>query len=561
MERKISALFGLFFAVICVSCSSWNDPPVSNVVASSVLNDDIVMLKTIVVGTDFTEAEKTAIKSRFPLCDFATSSSAVNNSYKVVICDSTSGRIPEGSTANDANIILYELEHGDWSLWKDVITSKTKALSEDGELSAFEGSIAKFPYHFFGLNRAIDSEFFVRYIEKDKWQTFYDNVYRDITPDYSSAGSDFVSEVVYDPVSGLDETDNSEADVFQSELKDMTDEEKLSALFRQASHWVLNNQKKLYAQTLSSSVSKSVQNSSTKTYDISKICSEYNDNVSASYDLTQRVRKIGPGWRPDSIDGHGSWSIQFSYKPIWVTNSTSNGLYYFVKANISVCNNDAYKGRWWNKHHGSYVRLTGYYLDNFIATFKPTAKYNNTEYDVYFPATCEPSPTTQSKSITYNNGFKWGLDGTLEGGYAQKDGGSGSLKIGGRFEFSENTSYVINDVNILNNRGFDVRDGKNVHYVSYKLQLRNLPQYKYSEYRGFTEGCDACKSTVEFNTCWLWYIPGNFTKDNMPTLTVDICGKPTYGAMSWLTGSVDLKKHSFTNGTYSEKKTFRKPKV
>ena len=133
---------------------------------------------------------------------------------------------------------------------------------------------------------------------------------------------------------------------------------------------------------------------------------------------------------------------------------------------------------------------------------------------------------------------------------------SGGLKIGGHFEYSDTQTYTINDVNILNNRGFDIRSGKKVNYVSYKLQLRNLPEYKYSEHRGFTEGCDACKSTVEFNTCWLWYI----TKDNMPTLKVEIGGRPEYGTMTWLTSDADLDKKSFNDGEYTETKIFRQPK-
>ena len=137
----LGAAVGLSLAF--TSCSNSGDNSAlllalaNQAAAKSVEDGDVVQLRTLVVGTDFNEAEKTAIKRRFPNSTFAASSASVDKSYKVIICDSTSGRIPEGSTANDANIILYELEHGDWSAWKDIITTKTSALSEQNELSAF----------------------------------------------------------------------------------------------------------------------------------------------------------------------------------------------------------------------------------------------------------------------------------------------------------------------------------------------------------------------------------------------------------------------------------------
>lgn len=560
----LGAAVGLSLAF--TSCSNSGDNSAlllalaNQAAAKSVEDGDVVQLRTLVVGTDFNEAEKTAIKRRFPNSTFAASSASVDKSYKVIICDSTSGRIPEGSTANDANIILYELEHGDWSAWKDIITTKTSALSEQNELSAFEESLGKFPYHFFGLNRAIDSELLVRYVEKERWQAFYNNVYKDITPDYSGIGSEYLSQHKYEAGTRADqETDDNTLEIVESEVQDMTDADRLTAFFRQAARWVLNNEKKTSAQNVAASISKSEQNGNSQTHDLSKICNVYHDNIGISYNMHHELRKLA-GSKADCIDGQGSWSIQFSYQPFLVTGSTANGLYYAVKANVSISNKDAYKGRWWNRHGGCYVRLTGYYLDNFIATFKPTAKIGDTEYEVFFPAYCEPTPTTQSNSVTYTSGFKWGLDGTLEVGASSKQGVSGGLKIGGHFEYSDTQTYTINDVNILNNRGFDIRSGKKVNYVSYKLQLRNLPEYKYSEHRGFTEGCDACKSTVEFNTCWLWYIPGDFTKDNMPTLKVEIGGRPEYGTMTWLSSGADLDKKSFNDGEYTETKIFRQPK-
>lgn len=550
------------------ACSSDENSSVNNENSFSnvreIGDNDIVTLKTIVVGTDFSDAEKSAIKKRFSNCQFASSASAVNSSYKVVICDSTSGRISEGTTAQDANIILYELEHGDWSSWKDLVTSKTKALCEQNEVEHFENQIVKFPYHFFGINRAIDSELLVRYVEDGKWDVFYNNLHYDITPAYETSDSNFLSEHEYEKGTRSDlEEKDTESEVVESEEKEYTEEQKLTELFRQAARWVLSNQKKLNeqnsaARSIAASIAKSEQ-TDTNTYDLEKICREYTDNIGMNYSISHRIRKL-PSSKEDRITGQGSWSVQLSYRPFLVTESSAaDGLYYVVRANVSIHNDDAYKGRWWNKHGGSYVRLLGYYMDNFIVTLKPTAKIGDKEYSVYFPVGCEPAPKTQSNEVSYTSGLKWGMDGSIEGGASKKDGASGSAKIGGHFELSESQTHVIYDINILNNRGFDSHGSEKVHYVSYKLQLRNLPAYKYSNYRGFDEGCDACKSTVEFNTCWIWYIPGKFTKEEMPTLNVEVCGKPTYGAMSWVSSKADLETKSFNDGAHTETKTFRKP--
>lgn len=559
-----------------VACSSGDDNNLAALAAtlnsSAPADNDIVSLRTIVVGTDYNDDEKSAIRKRFPNCVFASSSSDVNSSYKVIICDATSGRIPEGSTANDANIILYELENGDWTAWKDVITSKTSALGEAGEADLFEAQIGKFPYHFFGINRAIDSELFVRYVEKkDKWSDFYATLHGgssiSIAPDYSSATGDYASVHEYTAGTRADQEEDEEEGAYdESEISRHANEQSLVGLFRHAARWVLNNQTRIEAQkAVSSNVAQNIASmiqkseGNAETYDLSRICGEYSDNIGMSYNIGHRLRKL-PLSKEDRIDGHGGWSIQLAYKPFLVTGSASNGLYYAVKANISVSNKDAYKGRWWNRHGGTYVRLTGYYLDNFIATFKPTAKIGDTEYDVQFPVGCEPTPKTQSNDVHYTTGFEWGLDGTLEGGYSQEKGGSAGAKLGGHFKYSDSKSYDIHDVNIYNNRDFEQSGGKKKYYVSYKLQLKNLPDYEWSQYRGFTEGCDACKSTVEFNTSWLWYIPGDFTKDNMPTLSVQICGQPFYGAMSFITTKADLEKRSFDDGLHTETKVFRQPK-
>ena len=132
-------------------------------------------------------------------------------------------------------------------------------------------------------------------------------------------------------------------------------------------------------------------NEKTGKYNLAEICSEIPDHVSSIYTANHDVRELL--WSdPDNIKGEGSWNIQLSYKPFLVTGGEAPGLYYAVKACVNIDNSKMYKGRWWNKHGGTYVRLTGYYLNNFVATFMPTAKLADTEYPVEFPVNCEPTP-------------------------------------------------------------------------------------------------------------------------------------------------------------------------
>lgn len=305
-------------------------------------------------------------------------------------------------------------------------------------------------------------------------------------------------------------------------------------------------------------------NEKTGKYNLAEICSEIPDHVSSIYTASHEVRQAALS-DPDKIDGEGSWNIQLSYKPFLVTGGEAPGLYYAVKACVNVDNSKMYKGRWENIHGGVHVRLTGYYLDNFVATFMPTAELADKEYPVEFPVNCEPTPKTQSNSVNYECGYSYGFSGGVHVGGSKEKGPEGGVELSGSFSYSESKSYVIKDINILNNRGTVSRatesstDVVNVNYVSYKLQLKNLPEYKWSEDHGFTEGCDACKSTVEFNTCWLWHIPGNFSKDNMPTLSVQITGKPEYGAMSFYTTGADLDKKSFYDGEKTQTIVFKKP--
>ena len=312
-------------------------------------------------------------------------------------------------------------------------------------------------------------------------------------------------------------------------------------------------------------------NEKTGKYNLAEICSEIPDHVSSIYTANHDVRKVALS-DPDNIKGEGSWNIQLSYKPFLVTGGEAPGLYYAVKACVNIDNSKMYNKRWWNQHGGVYVRLTGYYLNNFVATFMPTAKLADTEYPVEFPVNCEPTPKTQSESTRYDCGYKYGFSGGVHAGGSKEKGPEAGVDFSGSFEYSESKSYEIHDINILNNRGTESRkkssndekkseteDVVNVNYVSYKLQLNNLPEYKYSEYRGFTEGCNACKSTVEFNTCWLWHIPGDFSKDNMPTLSVKISGKPEYGAMSWISSGADLDTKTFNDGEKTQTIVFKKP--
>lgn len=64
----------------------------------------------------------------------------------------------------------------------------------------------------------------------------------------------------------------------------------------------------------------------------------------------------------DYIEGSGAINVSFDiYQVHCYEGQAGSGDYYIVNMSSSVSNNDMYKGRWSNRHGGTYVRICGFY--------------------------------------------------------------------------------------------------------------------------------------------------------------------------------------------------------
>ena len=284
--------------------------------------------------------------------------------------------------------------------------------------------------------------------------------------------------------------------------------------------------------------------------DLSKDFTQYHYGVTYTYDdIKKEVRHLKKSKR-DYIEGSGAINASFDiYQVHCYEGQAGSGDYYIVNMSSSVSNKDMYKGKWWNRHGGSYVRICGFYGKAFamecipLKCEKKDGKKVYTELntdDIYFTASGTPSPQTTINQVTYTSSHTHGV----EAGLSVAAGAKGdipyaeakyTMKAG--WSWTHSKTYTINDMDIKNTQR------KNI--AAYELVFKNLPYFRWKSSRGFEEGnSNIYRATAEVNAAWAWYMPKMKDNSDESPIAIRFIARPTYGAMSFVSTKADL--HTFT---------------
>lgn len=537
-------------ALLCASvlafaaCSGGGDNPATLPTTQSTSqnqDNDIVTAKTLILG-NFSAAESAAFKRRFPNADFSTSSiSDVDESYKVVISDFSD--MPN-TIADDAFFVLYTL---DGNAFNGIRATAKEEHWTDEEKARLEKDIADWPYFFLGKNFKTDNSLKVRKVEtEEEWNKFYT---------FIGATDNTVVEEPGDI--GADETG--------TENQKLSDEDSYYVMFRPVAQWILESKNDSGDQTLqNAAISFATANGATGNYDIAKsdVFKKIHERVSFSWRKTYQVDKW-KGYRGDYIWGAGSWTIAISYIPVWITDSQgADGLYYAMSTTTNIASSKMYAGRKGVGHGGFLHRYVGMYLTKFDQSFVPSASgtENNVQkhYEVQIPDSCGPRPETTNGAKEYSSGFDWGLEGKAH--YSKnKDGNEGGLELGGKFSYSSKETYKVEDMNIVNVSDKSTSSGAEVDCVRYRLDIGNTPEYDSIYYPYYKTPSAASTSTATFHTAWMWRVPGTWTKENLPTVSVKVEGRANYQSQAFRTSKADLETRNNDDTYFSQTIILKNP--
>lgn len=142
------------------------------------------------------------------------------------------------------------------------------------------------------------------------------------------------------------------------------------------------------------------------------------------YTCEVKVRKLALS-KPDVIKGNGSVTVSFDiFQVHCYEGQPGAGDYYIVEMSASVNNHDMYKGKWRNKHGGTYVRICGLYGKSFSVECIP-CRYTFTQKDgkrnyedlsndvINFTAAGTPSPQTAIGQVSYTSSHTKGVDASI----------------------------------------------------------------------------------------------------------------------------------------------------
>lgn len=294
-----------------------------------------------------------------------------------------------------------------------------------------------------------------------------------------------------------------------------------------------------------------LQSSSDKESDnVDDIFSLYHYGRSFSFSANKEVRKL-PSSNADYITGNGSVTVSFDIHQIHCYDSQpGHGDYYLVDMTASISNQDMYKGRWWNIHGGTYVRICGFYGKSFEIECAPvnyeTKRLVTTDY-VNFTSEGSPVPQTVQGQTTYESSksFNLSLSASVsgsrgrEGGHRKNSaGGDGKISMG--WNWSKSETRTIADTDIANTSTGNI--------VGYKLVFNNLPHYDWDQYRGFWEGNSLTyRSTSSIRALWVWYVKSEYDDTTVPPIGIRFRAKPTYGSMTFITTKADLETKTYND--------------
>lgn len=277
--------------------------------------------------------------------------------------------------------------------------------------------------------------------------------------------------------------------------------------------------------------------------------SHYHYAVTKTFSVDQTFREVL--WSSaDKLKGSFTATANYDIYMVHVyEGEPGEGDYYGVRMTASIASADMWKGKGDNTHGGVHVRWCGAYCTDFFAVAHivsgTPSNYNwdeDTSDKIIFTAGGFPSPSTTTGSTTYQdkNSFSLSMSQSIGGSVGKNSKGT-SKGIEAQFSFSESWEWShtetrdINDVDIINvSRG---------NIAGWQLQFNNLPEYKFSESKGFKEGDNkAARGTMEIHGSWLWY--DKTGKDNQDRTPWVLCTwlEGRYEIQSFITTEADLDK-------------------
>lgn len=290
------------------------------------------------------------------------------------------------------------------------------------------------------------------------------------------------------------------------------------------------------------------------TPDVSKVFNAYPYGKTYPFSVNAKVRKWGV-FKADRIKGNGSIGVSFDiYQIHCYDDQPGSGDYYLVDMTASVANSDLYKGKWWNNHAGTYIRICGLYAKSFEIQCTPVDGVTKQPLEsdrVTFTANGFPSPATTVGETHYEKSSTFEIAGSasiskskssaidLQGGKEKKGMEYGvELSMGASWTKSENRT--VSDTDITNTTTGN--------QVGYKLIFNNLPKFSWSQSRGFDEGKSLTyRSTVDIRSSWIWHVKDAKDNSEEAPIAIRFRAKPVYEAMSFVTTKADLKTVTFDN--------------
>ena len=308
----------------------------------------------------------------------------------------------------------------------------------------------------------------------------------------------------------------------------------------------------------------------TKT-DISKIFNRISYSTCANFSGRLVVRKL-PGSNPDYIDGSGSVGITLDIYQIHCykgENPNNAGDYYLINMHGFLASSNMYIGKKRNRHGGCYVRYCGMYAKSLKTEFIPWNENTNKPYsttDVILRGKPTPESTNGHTSYTTSSSFSLNTELSVSGSIGKEDGkakmGIGAeAKIGAGWTWSESETRSISDMDIVNAYSTtNPYDTIPTSKVGYNLVFNNLPRFRWSQQYGIDEGnAQMFRSTAWFSGSWVWQKLNVADDSEERPIGIKVRTSATYGALSFVTTSADLKEFTTDQFGYLDKTIHLKP--
>lgn len=280
---------------------------------------------------------------------------------------------------------------------------------------------------------------------------------------------------------------------------------------------------------------------------IEKFAKCYHHGRSYPFSSEKKVRQLLFS-DPDVINGSGTITVCYDVYQVHVYEGEAGaGDYYLVDMFASVANKDMFKGKWWNRHGGCYVRMTGFYCKSFNISSELVSS-DGTVVNVRFPANASPTPSTTNGSTQYTNStsLNLGASTSLSAGVGLSSDGptvnaSRNLGMSLGWNWTKSDTRNVSDVDISNRSSGSK--------TAWSVIFNNLPYFDWNEEYGFNLGkAQAYRSTQDIHASWAWYEPyARDDEDKLP-YRIKFTASADYGSMDFLTTKADLNTHDWTFG-------------